>query len=198
MINVKDIVKLQVETVARWHDEPIDNPYTGLEKAVCTQHQFNFQLWNQEDIARSRNVTDEKIAEVKRAIDGFNQNRNDWIEKVDDFISELVDSSDVVVSDDARLNTETPGSVFDRLSIMSLRIYHMIEQLDRDDVEQTHFDSVNQKIALCRLQQDELSSSLQELLDDIFAGRKRHRTYRQMKMYNDPTLNPYLYKHKVA
>ena len=198
MINVKDIVKLQVETVARWHDEPIDNPYTGLEKAVCTQHQFNFQLWNQEDIARSRNVTDEKIAEVKRAIDGFNQNRNDWIEKVDDFISELVDSSDVVVSDDARLNTETPGSVFDRLSIMSLRIYHMIEQLDRDDVEQTHFDSVNQKIALCRLQQDELSSSLQELLDDIFAGRKRHRTYRQMKMYNDPMLNPYLYKHKVA
>ena len=143
-------------------------------------------------------MTDEKIAEVKRAIDGFNQNRNDWIEKVDDFISELVDSSDVVVSDDARLNTETPGSVFDRLSIMSLRIYHMIEQLDRDDVEQTHFDSVNQKIALCRLQQDELSSSLQELLDDIFAGRKRHRTYRQMKMYNDPTLNPYLYKHKVA
>ena len=70
----------------------------------------------------------------------------------------------------------------------------MIEQLDRDDVEQTHFDSVNQKIALCRLQQDELSSSLQELLDDIFAGRKRHRTYRQMKMYNDPSLNPAIYK----
>lgn len=196
MINVQDIVKLQTETVARWHEEPIDNRYTGLQQAVCTQHQFNFQLWHQEDIARSRNVTDEKIAEVKRAIDGFNQNRNDWIENVDDFISGLVDSSDVQVMEDARLNTETPGSVFDRLSILSLRIFHMEEQLERDDVDQSHLDSVNQKIAICRLQQDELSNSLQELLDDIFAGRKRHRTYRQLKMYNDPSLNPYLYAAK--
>ncbi len=196
MINVQDIVKLHVDTVARWHEEPIDNPYTGLQEAVCTQHQFNYQLWHQEDIARSRDVTDEKIAEVKRAIDGFNQNRNDWIEKVDDFLTELVDSKAVVVQDGARLNTETPGSVIDRLSILSLRIYHMVEQLDRDDVDQSHMDSVNQKIALCRLQQDELSNSLQELLDDIFAGRKRHRTYRQMKMYNDPSLNPYLYATK--
>lgn len=196
MINVQDIVTLQTETVARWHEEPIDNPYTGLQQAVCTQHQFNFQLWHQEDIARSRNVTDEKIAEVKRAIDGFNQNRNDWIENVDDYISGLVDSSNVTVKDDARLNTETPGSVFDRLSILSLRIFHMEEQLQRDDVDQAHFDSVNQKIAICRLQQDELSNSLQELLDDIFAGRKRHRTYRQLKMYNDPSLNPYLYAGK--
>ena len=167
MINVQDIVTLQTETVARWHEEPIDNPYTGLQQAVCTQHQFNFQLWHQEDIARSRNVTDEKIAEVKRAIDGFNQNRNDWIENVDDYISGLVDSSNVTVKDDARLNTETPGSVFDRLSILSLRIFHMEEQLQRDDVDQAHFDSVNQKIAICRLQQDELSNSLQELLDAV-------------------------------
>ena len=193
MINVQDLVALQTETVARWHNEPIDNTYSGLQQAVCTQHQFNFQLWHQEDIARSRNVTDEKIAEVKRAIDGFNQNRNDWIENVDDFISGLVDSSEVQIADGARLNTETPGSVIDRLSILSLRIYHMEEQLERDDVDQSHFDSVNQKIAICRLQQDELSNSLQELLDDIFAGRKRHRTYRQLKMYNDPSLNPYLY-----
>lgn len=193
MINVQDLVNLQTETVARWHEEPIDNPFTGLQQAVCTQHQFNFQLWHQEDIARSRDVTDEKIAEVKRAIDGFNQNRNDWIENVDDFISGLVDSSNVTVADNARLNTETPGSVFDRLSILSLRIFHMEEQLERDDVDQAHLDSVNQKIAICRLQQDELSNSLQELLDDIFAGRKRHRTYRQLKMYNDPSLNPYLY-----
>lgn len=198
MINVSDIVKLQTETVARWHEEPLDNQYSGIEKAVCTQHQFNYQLWHQEDIARSRDVTDEKIAEVKRAIDGFNQNRNDWIEKVDDFISELVESNAMPLQDDARLNTETPGSVIDRLSILSLRIYHMIEQLERDDVDQSHLDSVNQKIAICRLQQDELSHSLQELLDDIFAGRKRHRTYRQLKMYNDPSLNPYLYKKQVA
>ncbi|WP_087149669.1 DUF4254 domain-containing protein [Mariniblastus fucicola] len=198
MINVQDIVTLQMETVSRWHHEPIDNPYSDLEQAVCTQHQFNYQLWHQEDIARSRDVTDEKIAEVKRAIDGFNQNRNDWIEKVDDYITELVQSRSVKVQPDARLNTETPGSVIDRLSILSLRIYHMEEQLERSDVNQEHLDSVNHKIAICRLQQDELSNSLQELLDDIFAGRKRHRTYRQLKMYNDPSLNPYLYKKQVA
>ena len=196
MINVKDIVTLQTETVARWHEEPIDNPYDGLQKAVCTQHQFNFKLWHQEDIARSRDVTDEKIAEVKRAIDGFNQQRNDWIEKVDDFITMMLESSGVETEQDARLNTETPGSVCDRLSILSLRIYHMQEQLEREDVDQDHLNSVIQKIAVCRLQQDELSNSLQELVDDIFAGRKRHRTYRQLKMYNDPSLNPYLYKNQ--
>ena len=194
MIEVQGIVKLQVETVARWHNEPIENTYSGFEKAVCTQHQFNFELWHQEDIARSRNVTDEKIAEVKRAIDGFNQNRNDWIEKVDDFITEMIDAQGISPGEDARLNTETPGSVIDRLSILSLRIYHLEEQLERSDVDQSHLDSVQQKIAICRLQQDELSGSLQELIDDIFAGRKRHRTYRQLKMYNDPALNPYLYK----
>ncbi len=193
MIDVQDIVKLQVDTVARWHGEPIDNPYSGLQEAVCTQHQFNFKLWHEEDIARSRDVTDEKIAQVKRAIDGYNQQRNDWIEKVDDFISEMLESNEVVPSEEARLNTETPGSVFDRLSILALRIYHMEEQLEREDVDEDHLNSVKRKIAICRLQQDELSNSLQELLQDIFAGQKRHRTYRQLKMYNDPSLNPYLY-----
>ena len=194
MIGVQKIIELQAETVARWHNEPIDNPCNGFEQVVCRQHQFNYQLWHQEDIARSRDVTDEKIAEVKRAIDGFNQQRNDWIEKVDDFITDMLETQGVSVADGARLNTETPGSVIDRLSILSLRIYHLDEQLERKDVDQSHRESVEQKIAICRLQQDELSNSLQELLDDIFAGRKRHRTYRQLKMYNDPALNPYLYK----
>jgi hypothetical protein len=194
MINIKKIVGLQTETVARWHVEPIDNSYSDFESTVCTQHQFNYQLWHQEDIARSRDVDDNTIAEVKRAIDGFNQNRNDWIEKVDDCISEMIAATNVRVAEKARLNTETPGSVIDRLSILALRIYHLEEQLERNDVDDAHFESVNNKIAICRLQQDELSQSLQELIDDIFAGRKRHRTYRQLKMYNDPSLNPYLYQ----
>ena len=199
MINVKELIELQMESVARWHQEPVDNRFDGFEAAVCTQHQFNYQLWHQEDIARSRNVTDEKIAEVKRAIDGFNQKRNDWIEKVDDLIGELVEANAMPIQEDARLNTETPGSVIDRLSILSLRIYHMEEQLERTDVDHAHIESVQRKIAICRLQQDELGNSLQELLDDIFAGRKRHRTYRQLKMYNDPSLNPFLYnKQKQA
>jgi hypothetical protein len=197
-INLDQIIALHAETVARWHNDPIDNPYEGLLATVCTQHSFNFQLWHEEDIARSPDVSDAEIARVKRSIDGFNQNRNDWIEKVDDQIIQVVSEHGTAAADDAPLNTETPGSAIDRLSIMSLRIYHLEEQLQRDDVSQEHFDSVNHKIAVCRLQLHDLAKSCSELLTDIFAGRKRHRTYRQFKMYNDPTLNPYLYQGKKA
>lgn len=198
VVDAKKIVQLQTELVAKWHEEDITNDFEGLHQSVCTQHKFNFLLWHEEDIARSREVTDEAIAKVKRAIDSYNQQRNDWIEKVDDVLSGMLEQNNVAPAADAKLNTETPGSVIDRLSIMSLRIFHLEEQLQRDDVDESHVESVTQKLAICRLQQAELSQSLQELLDDIFAGRKRHRTYRQFKMYNDPTLNPYLYGAKVA
>ena len=196
MIDVTKIVELQTDTVERWHHEAIDNPYQGIESTICQQHSFNYQLWHEEDIARSRDVTDAEIARVKRSIDQFNQQRNDWIEKVDDEITEAVEKAGTAADSSVPMNTETPGSTIDRLSILSLRIYHLREQLERDDVSQEHLDSVQQKIAICLLQQDELKNALQQLLDDIFAGRKRHRTYRQLKMYNDPALNPYLYKAK--
>ena len=196
MIDVTKIVELQTKTVERWHHEAIDNPYQGIESTICQQHSFNYQLWHEEDIARSRDVTDAEIARVKRSIDQFNQQRNDWIEKVDDEITEAVEKAGTAADSSVPMNTETPGSTIDRLSILSLRIYHLREQLERDDVSQEHLDSVQQKIAICLLQQDELKNALQQLLDDIFAGRKRHRTYRQLKMYNDPALNPYLYKSK--
>ena len=199
MIDVAKIVKLQTDTVERWHKEAIDNLYQGIEATICQQHSFNYQLWHEEDIARSRDVTDTEIARVKRSIDQFNQQRNDWIEKVDDEITLAIKKSGVTSEADAPMNTETPGSTIDRLSILSLRIYHLREQLQRDDVSQEHLDSVQQKIAICLLQQEELKIALQQLIDDIFAGKKKHRTYRQLKMYNDPALNPYLYnKAKTA
>ena len=182
MIDVTKIVELQTDTVERWHHEAIDNPYQGIESTICQQHSFNYQLWHEEDIARSRDVTDAEIARVKRSIDQFNQQRNDWIEKVDDEITEAVEKAGTAADSSVPMNTETPGSTIDRLSILSLRIYHLREQLERDDVSQEHLDSVQQKIAICLLQQDELKNALQQLLDDIFAGRKRHRTYRQLKM----------------
>ncbi len=198
MINVEHINKLQRDTVDRWHNEPIDNPFGGLEATICKQHSFNFQLWHQEDIARSRDVSDAQIAEVKRAIDGFNQQRNDWIEKVDDQITAMLKLKDITVSHDAPLNTETPGSAIDRLSIMALRVYHLREQLERTDADQQHRETVENKLAVCLMQQADLSQSLQALLNDIFAGKKKHRTYRQNKMYNDPTLNPYLYAARAS
>ena len=191
---VAQITDLHRDAVERWHDVPVDNPFDGLLGVVCQQHQFNFLLWHEEDIARSPNVGDEKIAQVKRAIDGHNQNRNDWIERIDDYLLQQVTAAGTELVPEAPLNTETPGSAIDRLSIMSLRIFHMHEQLDRTDAEPDHIASVEQKLARCYEQQADLSGSLIALLGDIFAGRKQLKLYRQMKMYNDPKLNPYLYQ----
>ncbi|MFN9605531.1 MAG: DUF4254 domain-containing protein [Planctomycetota bacterium] len=205
MIDVAAINQLHVTTVERWHREPIDNPYgdpnhspQSVLPVACQQHQFNYLLWHEEDIARSPDVSDADIARVKRAFAKYNHPRNDWIERVDDWITTDMQNKNVSLAPDARLNTETPGSAIDRLSIMALRIYHLEEQLDRTDIYQAHIDKVTHRLAVCRLQFADLSQSLRELLDDIYAGTKRHRTYRQMKMYNDPSLNPYLYRRETA
>ena len=196
MINVPEILQLHADTVKAWHHQPIRNPYDGFLADVCTQHHFNFLLWHEEDKARSTVDDDLVIAAVKRAIDGYNQQRNDWIEKLDDHLSRQIDEQAVVVSKHARLNSETPGSIIDRLSIIALRIYHLGEQLQRDDASAQHIEKVQQRMEICRLQRSDLAGCLEQLLEDIFAGRYRHRTYRQLKMYNDTSLNPYLYKTK--
>jgi len=194
MIDIAAVTRMHQDTVERWHREDVDNPYEGVLGLACQQHAFNFLLWHQEDIARSPDVGDARIAEVKRAIDRYNQQRNDWIEKIDDWLTEQLAQRGIAPSSDLPMNTETPGSVVDRLSIIAIRIYHLDEQTQRSDASADHLDKVRHKLAVCRLQRDELAGALVQLLADIEAGRKRHRTYRQMKMYNDPTLNPYLYK----
>jgi hypothetical protein len=194
MINVQEITQLHADMVDQWHSREVDNPYEGLLAVICKQCSFNFLLWHEEDIARSREVSDQRIAEVKRAIDGYNQQRNDWIEKVDDCLTTMLAEKGIEAAADAPLNTETPGSVIDRLSILALRIYHLNEQTQREDIAADLLTSVEQKLAIAHLQHADLSNSLQQLINHIFAGTKRHKTYRQMKMYNDPRLNPYLYK----
>lgn len=191
---VASVRQLHQKTVSRWHGSDPDNPHDGLLSTVCQQHQFNFLLWHEEDIARSPDVSDARIAAVKRAIDGYNQQRNDGIEHIDEALIETFAKTGVQPTQNARLNTETPGSAIDRLSIMSLRIYHLQEQLDRPDVDDQHVAKVRERIERCEVQQADLSHSLTELLEDLLAGRKLLKIYRQMKMYNDPTLNPYLYK----
>lgn len=191
---VHQITDLHVAAVHRWHRSELDIPYTGLLATVCQQHQFNYQLWHEEDIARCPEVSDARIAGVKRAIDRFNQQRNDWIEKIDEALLALLADEAILPRSGARLNTETPGSAIDRLSVMSLRIYHFEEQRVRSDVDDKHRANVAERLARCRLQHADLSQSLSELLEDIWSGRKLLKVYRQMKMYNDPSLNPYLYR----
>ncbi len=192
--SVDRLTSIQVAAVARWHRQPLDNPYEGFEALVCNQHQFNFRLWHEEDLARSPSASDHQIAEVKRAIDKLNQARNDLIEQIDDALTDQLSQLDVATAEDAAINTETPGSAIDRLSIMALRLYHYREQLDREQVDDSHRMTVKSRIELCQQQHADLSRSLQQLLDDIFAGKKQHKTYRQMKMYNDPALNPKIYE----
>ncbi|MCA9133342.1 MAG: DUF4254 domain-containing protein [Planctomycetales bacterium] len=193
MIDVPLILQLHENTVALWHQQPIDNPYEGVFWLICEQHRFNYELWHQEDIARSPDASDQQIAAVKRAIDGLNQARNDHIEKLDDWLTEQLRLQKIEPQFGARQNTETPGSAIDRLSIMALRLYHYQEQLERPDVDDSHLAKVQERIALCQAQREDLSNSLHELLQEIVVGLRLHKTYRQMKMYNDPSLNPYLY-----
>lgn len=193
MIDVRTIIDLHRTTVQQWHCEQIDNRYEGFLHLICEQHQRNYLLWHQEDIARSPNVTDAAIADVKRKIDRLNQQRNDLIEKIDIGLINQLEAWGARPRPGARLNTETPGCVIDRLSILALRIYHMEEQLTRDDVDEEHLAMVRTKLEILHEQLRDLSGSLIELLDDIVAGRKRLKVYRQFKMYNDPSLNPYLY-----
>jgi hypothetical protein len=197
MPSLKSITDLHRDCIARWHGQPIDNPHEGIEKVACEQLSYNFRLWHEEDKARSPTAGDAEIAQVKRAIDKLNQQRNDWIEKLDDWITEDLAARGVAAPGSPQ-NTETLGSTIDRLSILALRIYHLVEQRDRADASAEHRDSVARKLAIALAQHDDLSRAAQELADDLYAGRKRHKTYRQLKMYNDPSLNPYLYQARQA
>lgn len=194
MFNVSQIVQIQAEMVEQWHREPIQNRFEGLLQLVCQQHIYNFELWHQEDIARSPTATDQEIAAVKRRIDKLNQSRNDFIEQIDDWLANHLQAQQIQALADARQHTETPGSAVDRLSIMALRIFHYVEQTSRADASAEHLQKVQSRLQTCRLQHRDLARSLELLIDDILNCRAVHRIYRQFKMYNDPTLNPYLYK----
>jgi hypothetical protein len=195
---VHAILDLHETTVARWHMSEIDNPYEGFLRLVCLQHQQNYRLWHEEDVARSPEVSDAEMARVKRAIDKLNQCRNDLIERLDDCLMDELSMTGIRIQMDARLNTETPGSVIDRLSIIALRIYHMEEQSRRIEAGGEHVAKARARLDTLREQRRDLAVSFGELLADILAGRKRLKVYHQFKMYNDPAMNPCLYSPKKA
>ncbi len=193
MIDVARVVQLHDDCVVRWHELPIDNPYQGVEALICEEHAWNFQLWHEEDIARSPDVGDAKVAQTKRTIDRLNQARNDAIERIDEWLAKWLAEHGVLAHPDARWNTETPGSAIDRLSVLALRIYHLNEQTMRADTSDAFRRSVEEKLTICHAQRQRLVHALEQLLSEITSGRCHHQPFRQLKMYNDPQLNPYLY-----
>lgn len=194
MLDIRRIAVLQEACVSRWHEQPLDNPCDAFLRLVCEQLKFNFLLWHEEDKARDRAADDHQIARVKRSIDQLNQQRNDGIERLDEWIANELARCKVIADADEMPNTETLGSTIDRLGILALRIYHLREQLERDDVDDAHRENVGRKLYVATVQHDDLTRAAQALADDLAAGRKRHQTVRQLKMYNDPALNPYLYR----
>ncbi|MEN9419411.1 MAG: hypothetical protein RI988_3031 [Pseudomonadota bacterium] len=174
----------------------------ALWQAVATNHRFNARLWAEEDLARRTQVADAEIAANKRAIDRYNQARNDATERVDEIllvelglVDEASARTDAPISrapTQARLNSETAGSMVDRLSILALKLRAMRDQAGRTDVDEAHRALSRTRLAQLERQRGDLAGCLDALLQDALAGRATFKVYRQFKMYNDARFNPVL------
>jgi len=193
-VEMTTIDALLTHLVDHWHHFEPEHTEEGVRGRICDLHRYNFLLWHEEDIARSPSVTDGRIAQVKRAIDRYNQLRNDCIEKVDDWLVADLAARGIVAAATAPAATETPGAAIDRLSILELRRYHMREQIERRDASQEHREKAAARMVVLDEQRTHLIQATDRLLAEIYAGSRPLRLFRQMKMYNDPTMNPYLYK----
>ncbi len=182
----------------RWDDvdHPIENPYEpgSLEHLLYHKNWIDTVQWHLEDIIRDPQIDPVAALAIKRRIDKSNQDRTDMVEYIDSYL--LDKYKDVEPRPDARLNTETPAWAIDRLSILALKIYHMACEAVRTDVGDAHRAACRKKLDVLLAQQVDLSGAIEELIGDIEAGRKYMKTYKQMKMYNDPALNPVLYGQK--
>ena len=175
-------------------DTPINNPYEreSIEYSLYLTCWIDTVQWHLEDIIRDPHINPAEALGLKRRIDRSNQDRTDLVEEIDTYFRKVY--ADVKALPNARLNTESPAWAIDRLSILALKIWHMKEQTERTDAETEHIQRCQAKLDVLLEQQIDLSTAIDQLLEDIEAGRKYMKVYRQMKMYNDPSTNPVLYK----
>ena len=196
--NANRIFNRSIEDYHRWDDvdHPIENPFEAgtIDHLLYHKNWIDTVQWHLEDIIRDPAIDPVEALRIKRRIDKSNQDRTDMVEYIDSYL--LDKYRDVRPAADARLNTETPAWAIDRLSILALKIYHMACETERTDVDQAHRDACRRKLDVLLTQQIDLSRAIEELIEDIEAGRKYMKTYKQMKMYNDPSLNPVLYGQK--
>lgn len=196
--NANRIFNQAIADYHRWDDvdHTIENPYEAgsLDHLLYHKNWIDTVQWHLEDIIRNPEIDPVEALQIKRRIDKSNQDRTDMVEYVDSYL--LDKYKEIVPATDARLNTETPAWAIDRLSILALKIYHMARETERTDVDDAHRAACQKKLDVLLTQQVDLSRAIEELIEDIEAGRKYMKTYKQMKMYNDPALNPVLYGQK--
>lgn len=199
MINTSLCNDIFVKAINDYHvsdnvDTPINNPYNreSIENRLYLKCWIDTVQWHLEDIIRDPHINPVEALGIKRRIDHSNQDRTDLVEQIDSYFRQAY--SDVNVLPDARINTESPAWAIDRLSILALKIYHMREQVERQDASEEHRQKCLSRLNVLLEQQVDLSTAIDQLLEDIAAGRKYMKVYRQMKMYNDPATNPILYK----
>src|ERR1700761_5524791 len=194
LFNSSEVTSLQDRCTVAWHHEvPEAAPSVpSLEAALKEQHLANFQLWHAEDAARTPGATDQELARIKRFIDTANQRRNDLTEQCDLLLLELLGQEGLPTAG-AELHSESPGLMLDRLSILSLKIFHTREEIDRPGAPAGHRERNQERLRILLEQRDDLAASLDRLWQQILEGRRSFKLYRQLKMYNDPALNPAVY-----
>jgi hypothetical protein len=197
LVDAHAVVLLQDERTRLWHSVAAREAGQGgsLEALVEAQHAANFQLWHAEDEARRPGASDAEIAAVKREIDRVNQVRNDTTERID--ASLLAALTRAGVPQSGEQHSETPGMMMDRLSILSLKLFHTQEELERPDAPVGHRERNTERLATLRSQRSDLERCLERLWQQVCAGERFFRHYRQLKMYNDPELNPVVYGGKT-
>ncbi|AQY22295.1 DUF4254 domain-containing protein [Riemerella anatipestifer] len=174
------------------------NPFSEntLERLLYSKNWIDTVQWHLEDVIRDENISPEEALKIKRRIDSSNQNRTDLVEYIDDYFLEKYKS--VKPKENAKINTESPAWAIDRLSILALKIYHMKIETSRDTANEEHRLKCSRKLSVLEEQKEDLSIAIDELLFDIENGNNKIKTYKQMKMYNDDSLNPVLYQKKNA
>ena len=199
MTFTEEATKIFQQAIRDYHltdnvDTPVNNPYSrdSIEFKLYLKCWIDTVQWHLEDLIRDPHIDLAEALQLKRRIDHSNQDRTDLVEEIDSYFRQQF--SEVKVLDDARLNTESPAWAVDRLSILELKIWHMKEQVERKDASEEHLNRCKLKLSVLLEQRVDLSTAIDQLLEDYQAGRKMMKVYRQMKMYNDPSTNPVLYK----
>jgi hypothetical protein len=203
MLTVESIPALHDELTTRWHYEAFETWHpspTGSQSnsaawlsLVARQHLANFELWHTEDQARTPDATDADLARVKRRIDETNQRRNDLSEQLDQFLLKALGAENLP-NLDAPLHSESPGLIIDRLSILALKIFHTREETERVNAPAGHAERNRERLEILLTQRADLAACLAGLWSETLAGKRRFKLYRQLKMYNDPALNPAVYR----